>query len=371
MEKTAMFAKSCLAAALTAALTTFASGAALAQQAPEGYPADYQKIIDGAKKEGKVVIYSTTDTKAAGPIIAGFEAAFPGVKVEYNDMNSTELYNRYISEQASGSGSGDVVWSSSMDSALKLAVDYALQYRSPEADKLPKWAVWKDSAYGTTYEPAVFIYNKRLIPQNEVPTTHTALAKLIASQPDKFKNKVTTYDIEKSAVGFMLAVQDKANDAHYFDTLRDTAKGGLIVQSSTGTMMERVSSGENLVGYNILGSYAETRAKTDPSLGVSYPTDYTLVLSRVAFISKKAKNKNAAKLWMDYLLSKKGQDIVANKADMASIRDDIDGDNDVDGLTKKLGNALKPIPVNETLLDYLEQNKRLEFIKQWRAAAGK
>ncbi len=40
------------------------------------------------------------------------------------------------------------------------------------------------------------------------------------------------------------------------------AKGGLTVQSSTGTMMERVSSGENLIGYNILGSYAEARAKT-------------------------------------------------------------------------------------------------------------
>ena len=148
-----------------------------------------------------------------------------------------------------------------MDSALKLATDYAMQYKSPEIGKLPAWAVWKDSAYGTTFEPAVFIYNKRLIPAAEVPT-HGALAKLIASQPDKFKNKVTTYDIEKSAVGFMLAVQDKANDPKYFDTLKDIAKGGLIVQSSTGTMMERVSSGENLIGYNILGSYAETRART-------------------------------------------------------------------------------------------------------------
>ncbi|VEI75062.1 Uncharacterised protein [Serratia fonticola] len=35
-------------------------------QFPAGYPADYQKIVDAAKKEGKVVVYSTTDTKAAG-----------------------------------------------------------------------------------------------------------------------------------------------------------------------------------------------------------------------------------------------------------------------------------------------------------------
>ena len=62
--------------------------------------------------------------------------------------------------------------------------------------------------YGTTYEPVVFIYNKRLIPQGDVPDSHAALAKLIAGQTDKFKKKVTTYDIEKSGVGFMLSVQD-------------------------------------------------------------------------------------------------------------------------------------------------------------------
>ncbi len=354
----------------TATVVVLISAPAFAQF-PAGYPADYQKIVDAAKKEGKVVVYSTTDTKAAGPLIQGFEALYPGIKVEYNDMNSTELYNRYISEQAAGGTSGDVVWSSSMDTALKLATDYALEYASPEQGQLPKWAVWKDKAYGTTYEPVVFIYNKRLIPQGEVPDSHAALAKLIASQPDKFKKKVTTYDIEKSGLGFMLSVQDFKADPNYFATLADIAKGGLAVQSSTGTMMERVSSGENLIGFNILGSYAEARAKTDPSLGISYPKDYTLVLSRVTFISQEAANSNAAKLWVNYVLSEQGQNILANKADIPPIRNDIEGKNDIDGMTQMLGKALKPIPVDESLLEYLEPAKRLDYIKQWRTAAAK
>lgn len=355
---------------LMISLTAIFSGQVLAT-VPEGYPADYQKVVDAGIKEGKVVIYSTTDTKAAGPLIKGFEAQYPGIKVEYNDMNSTELYNRYISEQAAGGGSGDVVWSSSMDTALKLATEYAEEYASPERDKLPKWAVWQQKAYGTTYEPVVFIYNKRLIPQGDVPDSHTALAKLISAQADKFKGKVTTYDIEKSGLGFMLAVQDSKADANYFNDLAGIAKGGLTVQSSTGTMMERVSSGENLIGFNILGSYAEARAKNDPSLGISYPKDYTLVLSRVSFISQQSQNSNAAKLWLDYVLSEQGQNILANQADIPSIRNDIEGKNDIDGLTKILGNALKPIPVDETLLEYLQPKKRLEYIKEWRTAAGK
>lgn len=127
---------------LVVSLTTVFSYSVLAE-VPQGYPADYQKVVDAGVKEGKVVVYSTTDTKAAGPLIKGFEAQYPGIKVEYNDMNSTELYNRYISEQAAGGGSGDVVWSSSMDTALKLATDYAQEYASPEVGKLPKWAVWQ------------------------------------------------------------------------------------------------------------------------------------------------------------------------------------------------------------------------------------
>ncbi len=178
-------------------------------QAPAGYPADYAQTIAAAKKEGKVVIYSALDTKAAQPLVKDFSALYPDVKVEYNDMNSTELYNRFIAEVASGQGSADVMWSSAMDLQVKLVDDgQATTYASPEAAKLPKWAVYKNQAYGTTYEPAVFIYNKRLVTADEVPADHAAFAKLINTKVDKFKGKVTTYDIEKSGVGFMFVVQD-------------------------------------------------------------------------------------------------------------------------------------------------------------------
>lgn len=67
--------------------------------------------------------------------------------------------------------------------------------------------------------------------------------------------------------------------------------------------MERIASGENLIGYNLNTAYALTRAKKDPSLGIILPKDYTLVISRVMFIAKNAKNPNAAKLWLDFVLS--------------------------------------------------------------------
>ena len=115
-----------------------------------------------------------------------------------------------------------------------------------------------------------------------MPQTHADFAKLI-HQP-KFKDKVTTYDIEKSGVGFMFMTQDARENPKFMETLNAFGEAKVRVQSSTGTMMERISSGENLIGYNVLGSYALVRAKTDPSIGVVLPKDYTLILSRVLFI---------------------------------------------------------------------------------------
>src|SRR5438132_3550390 len=125
--------------------------AAALAQVPAGYPADYAQTVASAKKEGKVVIYSALDTKAAQPLIKDFNALYPDIKVEYNDMNSTELYNRFIAEVAAGQGSADILWSSAMDLQVKLVDEgKALTYKSPEASHLPSWANYKDQAWGTT-----------------------------------------------------------------------------------------------------------------------------------------------------------------------------------------------------------------------------
>src|SRR5437773_4073707 len=361
------FVKLLLVLAWTTGLVAIAQA-----QVPAGYPADYKAIVDGAKKEGKIVIYSTTDAKLVQPLIKDFEAAFPGVKVEYTDMNSTEVYNRFISESAAGAASADAVWSSSMDLQLKLASDgLAMPYKSPESAALPDWAKWKDTVYATTFEPIAIVYNKRLVAADEVPKTHADFAKLLNTKAEKFQKKVTTYDAEKSGVGFMLVNQDAKLSPAFWDLVKAMGARGVNLQSSTGTMMERISSGENLIGYNILGSYALTRAKKDPSIGIAFTTDYNLVLSRLAFVAKNAKNPNAGKLWVDYLLSKRGQTITAEQAELYSIRTDITGKDSGVAFAKELGSAVKPIAVSTDLLTGLDQAKRLEFLKQWQTALGR
>ena len=335
-------------------------------QAPPGYPAAYQTVIDDARKEGKLIIYAATDTSVIRSLLKDFEAMY-GIKIEYNDMNSTELYNRYISENAASSTSADVLWSSAMDLQLKLVNDGLMaSYVSPEASNIPQWAQYQQQAFGTTYEPLAIVYNKRLVPANDVPQTRAAFINLLQTQPAKYKGKITTYDIEKAGVGFNALTQDaRVNPQMTWQLMDAIGATGPKLLSSTGAMMERISSGENLIGYNILGSYAFSRAKKDPSIGYVYLKDYTLVVSRLVTISKKAKNPNAAKLWVDYLLSKRGQNLIANQANLFSIRSDVDGETSMVGLQQQLGDSLKPIPIGAGLLVYLDQAKRLEFMKRW------
>ena len=336
---------------------------------PAGYPADYQRIVDAAKKEGKVVVYATTDTKSAEPIVKDFEALYPGIKVEYNDLNSTELYNRFIGEAAAGGATGDITWSSAMDLQVKLVNDgHALTYKSPEAAKLPAWAVWKDQAYGSTYEPISIVYNKRLLSGAEIPKSHADLVKVLGNP--KLKGKVVTYDPERSGVGFSYLTQDLKHNKGFWDMAKALGNAKVKVYTSTGAMMEKVSSGEALLGYNIIGSYAFLKAKKDPSIGYLFPSDYTVVMSRVTFISKHAKNPNAAKLWLDYTLSHRGQQVISDKADLFAIRPDVKGETTMAGLSKTLGAGAKPIPIGKETIEFLDQKKRLDFLKKWQQALG-
>jgi iron(III) transport system substrate-binding protein len=355
-----------LSATIFAAAVAFA-GSAFAQT-PAGYPADYGKMVDAAKKEGKLVVYSTTDAVSANPLVKDFETLYPGIKVEYSDLNSTELYNRFIAEAAANNGTADVLWSSAMDLQVKLVADgQGLAYPSPEIKSLPIWAVWKDSAYGTTYEPTAIVYNKRLVPEADVPKDHTALLKLLEAKPDVYKGKITAYDPERSGVGFLFCNEDIKNFPAAWDLFKAMGKTGAKFYTSAGAMMERVASGEHTIAYGIFGSYGLARQRKDPNLGVVLPSDYTMVTSRVAFISKHAKNPNAAKLFLDYMLSKRGQEVIA-KADLYSLRDDVEGEATVKAVTKVIGDKARPVPIDQTLLENLDQTKRLAFLSKWQKA---
>ena len=173
-----------------------------------------------------------------------------------------------------------------MDLQIKLANDGgALAYASPEIANLPTWAVWKNEAFGTTYEPIAIVYNKRLLIGRRDPAEpRRPAARASRPRPTSSRARSRPTTSRSRGVGFMLITQDSKYNPQFWDMVKALGAVGPRFQSSAGTMMERISSGENLLGFNIFNSYAALRAKKDPSIGIVLPKDYTLVMSRVMFI---------------------------------------------------------------------------------------
>jgi iron(III) transport system substrate-binding protein len=329
------------------------------------------QITRQAEQEGRLVIYSVLSNKAAEPLVKKFKELYPKIKVDYDgEGGASETYERFLLETKSKSPSADVMWSSAMDLQMKLVVGgFAAHYISTEAAFIPKWANFKDLAWGTTYEPIVMVYNKQLLSLNDVPKNHEMLRQLLLSNKDRFKGKVTLFDVEKSGVGYMFAAQDKLISREWSDLLSAIGESKPFLASGSGEMLKRINSGDSIVGYNIMGSYALSRSKKDlPNLGVSPPNDFTPILSRVMFINANALHPNAAKLWVDFVLSQQGQEIIADDLELNSIRLDSVSVNSEQSLNKKLGSAAKLIPINEALVETLTDEFRTPFISSWKQA---
>ena len=307
-------------------------------------------LYEAAKREGFVSIYSVLGSAAAEPLLRDFEAAYPGIKVEYDgEGGSYDVDARFRNEIANKTASADIVWSSAMDMQMLLVKDgYAARYRSPELRHFPHNAHFKSQAFATTIEPVVFVYNRQLL--SDVPRSHAELLTRLKSEPERFRGKVTGFDPLKSGVGRMFLHQDLAASCNHASLLETFKAIDFVPSGGTGDMLAAINSGQYLLGYNMMGAHALRRSMMDlTNLGIVYPSDYMLALARVAIISRHARNPNAARLWLDYMLSARGQQIIASQTSMHSLRDGVDANLTAARLRREAGAGLWAIPLDMRL----------------------
>ena len=325
-------------------------------------------LLDGARREGALVVYSTTDAEQVRPLLDDFRRRYPFLRVAYHDLSSAEI-DRRVRAEAAGHGGADVAWSSAMDLQVRLVNEgYAQAYASRERDALPSWAQWRDEVYGTTFEPVVFAWNRRRLPDARVPSTHEALRRQLSGGGAEWK--VAGYDVERSGVGYLLLSQDAVHNPEFWDLARQLQPATRAVDTSSRAVVERLLRGEASVAYNVIGPYAEELARRHPELGWRIPEDYALVLSRLTLITRHAAHPNAARLWTDYLLSEDGQRVLAEGVALPPLRR---------GLARRLGKveldalaeSLRPIQVGTGLLVYLDRAKKERFLRRWRELAAR
>lgn len=348
-----------------AALVASRAGPAIGKP-PPGYPRSYERLRAEARQERGLLIYSAADLYEVAGVIRAFSAANPGVAVHYVHLASSEVYERFIREIGARRPSADLVFNSAMDLQIKLVNDgYAQPYASPEKPYLPSWAVWKNQAFGVTAEPIVFAYNKRLMPPGDVPRSHEDLERLLRTKTKAYQGKVATYDIEQSSTGYLFFTQDEQISRDTWKLVRALGAAKVSLYVSGDEMLRRVSSGQHLLAHNVMSSYALERRAKDPSIEVVFPNDYTLVMSRIAFISKDARRPAAAKLFLDFLLSREGQSLLSRQF-MTPVRTDIRPT-----YPQVNPRDLQAIHVGPSLLANLDRLKRARLVANWRRALGR
>jgi iron(III) transport system substrate-binding protein len=315
-----------------------------------------------------LLIYSTLDARLAAPLIAGFQAVHPGVSVQYEDLLSPDVAARVVVETDSGGATADFVFSSAMDVQVKLANDgYAQAVDVPDAGRWPDWANWRNTAFALTVEPGVLVWHKPSFPDGP-PQSRLEVIDWLRSPGAQ--GRVGTYDITRSAVGYLYLARDAEHFADVWSLVRAMGRAGLQTWPTSQDIIDRVADGRLALGYNILGSYAADQARLRPDLGVVMPRDYTVVLSRVGLVPRAAARPDLGTAFLAFLMAPEGQRLMARDLGLPAVSPQIDGEASLAAMAAALGDRLRPVTVSPGLLAYLDQAKRARLLARWNAALG-
>jgi iron(III) transport system substrate-binding protein len=317
---------------------------------------------DGART---VVVYSSLDTPLAEPLIAAFQGRNPGVAVRYEDLLTGEIAARVTTETDTGGATADLVFSSAMDVTVKLANDgLARAVAVPGAADWPDWAAWRGMVFALTFEPAVIVYHRPSFPGGP-PDTRAALMDWLETAP---KGAIGTYDIARSAVGYLFLMRDREHFADLWPMVRAMGRAGVQVFPTSQDVIDRVNAGTLMLGYNVLGSYAADQATRLPDVGLVLPRDYVVVASRVALVPRAAAAPDLGEAFLAFLMSREGQTILAERLRLPAVSLEVAGRDSAAAMQEALGARLRPVPVSPGLLAYLDTATRARVLADWESA---
>ncbi|WP_088155799.1 ABC transporter substrate-binding protein [Achromobacter xylosoxidans] len=315
-------------------------------------PADSRNVL---------VVHASNSVQVFRGVLEDFSSLNPGLRLEYTELSTQELYAETVSRaaQAPAARSGpDIVISSAMDLQTKLVNDgYAQPHISPETRALPAWANWRDEVFSIGTDPIVMVYNTGKLAPARAPRTRRELLSLLQAPDQPLAGAISTYDVEGSGIGYLAATQDTRLDSMAGALLAELGRNRVAVHASTEDALDKLERGEITLAYNLLESYTRHRIDQGAPLAIVYPQDYTLMLSRSAIIPRLAPRGDLGAMFLDYLLSPRGQEMVARQSGMrpvsASVRPEA---------------GVRPMGLGVGLLVYLDPLKKRHFLDLWRAA---
>lgn len=272
------------------------------------------QLIDAARREGQVVVI-TALTAAEAEFMAGrFMDTFPEIKVELVRRGGGEQYELVVSELTAGRFRGDVIEQSSPALLTRLQERFLVldRYTSPSDAKYKNPYV----VAGLFHTPMLFLhgfaYNTALVTGGDVPRQWRDLLN------PKFDGRRSVVSATgggcAEAVWYVL---EKQLGERFW---QDMAARKPVITSSNGLMIQMLARGEVMVT-TMLDVAARPQMKRGAPVQMVYPSDGVAPCVIVSGVTKKAPHPNAARLWLNWMLSDLGQNVWVKELDLFSLRE--------------------------------------------------
>ena len=260
------------------------------------------EVREKAEAEGKAVFYASMTTSDVKALVDGFKQLYPKIDAQFYRTGDSQLMEKVMTEGRAGKPLWDVIAHTGFYGHLLKKRGMLEAYDSPErkfyrdAYKDPQ-AFWT-SIY-TTY--AVFGYNTRLVPKASIPKSYEDLLK------PEWKGQI---GMEARAYEwFATAMRNMGGEEKGLAFMRRFAQQQLQPRSGRTLIAQLVGAGEFKGSVSVYSqSYEILKATGAPVEWVALDPVYASV--HPTGIAAKAPHPNAARLLMDFLLSKKGQEIL-------------------------------------------------------------
>ena len=297
-----------------------------------------QNLRQKAEAEGKVVFYATFNANDSKALADGFKQLYPKIDATFYRATDSQLMERILTENRAGRNLWDVVIDTNFYGHALKKRGMLAPYDSPERKyfrdgyKDPQ-AMWT-SIY-TNY--AAFGYNTNNVPKGSVPKAYTDLLK------PQWTGQIGMEARAYEWFGTMIKAMGEEKGLSF---MRQLAKQ-VQLRSGRTLIAQLVAAGE----FNgAVTAYSQTFEVLKPA---GAPVDWVYLNPVYANIhptgiSSKAPHPNTARLFMDFVLSKRGQEIMR---DVNRIPDRVD----VLPLQPRLVQGIHPVFAPAEVIDNFQQ----------------
>jgi iron(III) transport system substrate-binding protein len=262
-----------------------------------------KRILEGARKEGTVVVYTSLNLKDSVPITEAFEKKY-GVKVSLWRAGSEKVLNRTVTEARAGRFSPDVIETNGPEMEAIYREKLLSEFYSPSLKDLPAEAIPAHRHYAATrFNFFVLGYNTNLVKSEEVPNTYQDLLH------PRWVGKIA---IEAGDSDWFAAVVKSMGEKEGLEYFRKLAEMRPQIRTGHTLLAELLSAGELPITPTVYNQNVERL--TQKGAPVKWkPLQPTFGRPNSIGVAKNAPHPYAAMLFTDFMLSREGQELIKKR----------------------------------------------------------